>query len=176
MESVQLVRSVGPDEKSHPVLKRFRQIWEEFEGALIRPVKVVDRQDDGRSSREVDKDRGEGAETAIANVRIGERVSLRVRPPRDVRHAAQRIDERPERPPRFRFDALPVENLGTAGSRLRQERAEKPTLTDPGIARDKDCPTHPPHCLGERGIERGKLSLAPDECRTKDSARRTRCI
>src|SRR5438445_2702334 len=129
MESVQLVRSVGPDEKSHPVLKRFRQIWEEFEGALIRPVKVVDRQDDGRSSREVDKDRGEGAETAIANVRIGERVSLRVRPPRDVRQPPPRIDERPERPPRSRLRALPGNNLATPGSLLRLARCEEPSVT-----------------------------------------------
>ena len=45
-------------------------------------------------------------------VRIGERVGLRFRPPRDLRYAAQRIDEWPERPSRFRFDALPVEDLG----------------------------------------------------------------
>jgi hypothetical protein len=176
MESMELVRSIGSDEEGHPILERFRQIFEEFERPLVGPVKVVDRHHDGRSSCQIRERRGEEAETPIAQVRIGERVGLTLRSPRDIRYAVQRIDEWPERSSRFRFDALPVEDLDTSGSRVRDERGEEPALTDPSIARDEDRPTRTAHSLGEWGIERGERGLAPNECRTKDSLRGRRPI
>jgi hypothetical protein len=172
MPSVQLVRSVSSDEKSHSVLERLRKICEELECPLVRPVKVIDRQNDRRSSCQIDEGRGEGAEASIAHIRIGERVGLGFRPPVDLRYAAQRIDKWPERPARFRFDALPVKDLGTRGPPLRQERGEKASFADPRIATDEGGTTRAAERLPEQGIERGKLRLAAYEGRTKDSVRR----
>src|SRR6185503_20177291 len=107
MQSMELIGPIGRDEEHVSLVQSPGEVGKEVHGRLIRPLEIIDRDDEGLLSSEIAEHARERTEGAVADVGIGDgEVALGLRESWHIPHAAERIDERPEGPTGLRLGAL----------------------------------------------------------------------